>query len=435
MNYLYFFFYIYVDRLVTEDTILCDTEANRNIQIDLAKKAAEHLKKNKIKLNKIPAIIKEQVLKTELAQSDNQSQSNNMNTTHINGDSLHCYYRDPKIYLDQALKYRHDHSYAEDAINAYTSDSNHKSNPDQMASVIDSDSTSQSSNGSVNLNRRSSSNNRNPSSKSVLENSQKSNDQFTYFKLPNQFKRYLELDRKQMEDKYYKSDNFTSTPPNVALSVHEILDNACRHISQSTQLDSSHLNPNTVQLLMGNFEGLLKEFQDSLEIYFDVLADGDYLYYHNNEKQEYSSRSKLHSISTSQATITSNGDNFSQHRTASTSTTVTSNNISDHIREQDRPIDVLNVRHLIRFIVLLPEFLNATPDLTWRHQQMISFFLNQLIDYLIENVLKEKTATKEDISKKKSQAERASSGKVARTNMSVKRLSESLKDRLLQSAT
>lgn len=47
------------DRIVKEESILKDTPSNRQLQRELAEQAAGRLKGKKLKLNKIPTIIKE----------------------------------------------------------------------------------------------------------------------------------------------------------------------------------------------------------------------------------------------------------------------------------------------------------------------------------------------------------------------------------------
>lgn len=164
------------------------------------------------------------------------------------------------------------------------------------------------------------------------------------------------------------SQNHINTRTNSRLNTHQTINN---QINQSNNFNSSNssgssgssncLNSNKQlkETSLGNAtknstpnsftNQILREFTNSIEIYFNTLTDKMYLFYSDNERNQYKQLKKL--------------DNYL------------------------KPVHTFGLIHLLRLIILLPDFLSFCSIPTKQLKQVI-FILKHFCNYLLENKTK-----------------------------------------------
>lgn len=228
------------DRIVKESDIVKDNSENRALQRSLAEKAAVGLKGKKLKLNKIPAIIKEIVINSGSVSSqsspkeDKNDDTNDMETiTHTNYDS--------------------DQSTQEDTDRQSDSSDDYQSLISCRTSI-----------------RTSASNELHNFSESIA--GEESDSQTPIYSLPAELKAILD------EDYIHCSQNrmLYELPfqPNVSQIIEEFSLNS-NLFSLSNSAESGE-----------NQNQILNEFKNSLEIYFNALVENNYLFYTEEERQQ-----------------------------------------------------------------------------------------------------------------------------------------------------
>ena len=264
------------DRRVPEENILKDVPQHRQLQRHLAEEAAQGIKWKKVKLNKIPAIIKEVVL------SGSQEDIEEADSGEVN----ECFHRP-----DSATT-----TFTEPIVITTTPDTDSVSNMTELLAWIP---------------------------------------------LPDEFKKILEVDRERIAigDYYNLPLRYT-----VAVIMNDFLETVERK-------DVQDLLPNfnrrsgvtraftqTNSRCLSDLQQLVDEFTNSMVIYFNSVCN-THLFYNEDEKRAFSSLG-----------IT--------------------------------PSDCLGFIHLLRFLVVLPDFIRATTTMNKKQVTHLTSILETFYFYL-----------------------------------------------------
>ncbi|RWS15770.1 male-specific lethal 3-like isoform X3, partial [Dinothrombium tinctorium] len=242
------------DRFVSENNILPDTAENRQLQRQLAEQAAESLKGKKLKLNKIPAIIKEVVVgnSSNNGSNDDSSAKDDFEASeedeNVDGDDENC--DEDSVCNTTSGGYTSDNVLSEQSLSDFI--------PQTVLNIV----------------------------------------------IPEQLKLILEKDQETVE----VNKHLYSLP--FAITVDDILNEYLSNPNFGKKVKEDKQQQRLV---------LMKEFENSIQIYFNALLK-DYLLYNEQEKKqakEIEASSKL----------------FSQ---------------------------VYGFIHLLRLMVIIPEFVAAT---------------------------------------------------------------------------
>ena len=232
------------DRYVVEENIVKDNSENRQLQRKLAEQAAQGLKGKKLKLNKIPAIIKEIVVSSNCNNSTSVMGSNE----EINkSDSLNLI-QPKKEFEDGEVNIEENE---DEDVN--DNDDDEFSNFDQPISFCQT-SNSEGTDGNDN------------GSESNQNEDQQSN--LLFYNLNLQLKQILD------NDYLYIVANKHQYQLPLKPNVEEIISNfdMTNNCSNNSQLD---------------YKQLIGEFNNSIEIYFNTLITHNYLFYNDLEQQNY----------------------------------------------------------------------------------------------------------------------------------------------------
>ena len=292
------------DRIVRESDIVKDNTENRALQRSLAEKAAVGLKGKKLKLNKIPAIIKEIVINSGSASSQSSPKEDK------NDDSID-------------MEANPQTSYDSDELTQDDTDQ-HSGSSDDYQSVI-SCRTSVRTSVSNELQTQSESN-----------PCDESDSQTPIYSLPQELKVILDQDYRDC----CQNGILYELPirPNVSQIIEEFSLNNSFLISNQIQTETEE-----------NENQILIEFKSSLEIYFNALAENNYLFYTEEEKQQL--RRQL-----------------SHHRSD-----------DNQLLEANK---IYGFVHLLRLLVAMTDFLASTPGMTKKQLRVILKLIQQFIDYL-----------------------------------------------------
>jgi hypothetical protein len=295
------------DRLVVENNIVKDNEENRLLQRSLAEKAALALRGKKLKLNKIPAIIKEVVI----------SSGNNISTQISSNDS---YNEENSDFGDNQNRNQVDEDFTQDQNEEQESDERNSDDLDDYNEEMSCRSTDISA---------SITGDNNTMSETNTYEEQESQTQI--YCLTNELKSILDKD--YIYSVVNKSLYELPLKPNVAQIIDNFsLNNSFGQISNT----NTSSEPN-------QYQTLIPEFKNSLEIYFNALIENNYLFYNDDEKQQFL-RYKEYS--------------------------------------DCEPIKIYGLVHLLRLLVTMSDFLLATPAITKKQLKIIVKFIQHFIEYL-----------------------------------------------------
>lgn len=281
------------DRCVAEENILADNAENRALQRQLAEEAAQQIKWKKVKLNKIPAIIKEVIGNSLDGNTQGGSESGG------GGQSDYC------------------------------SDSGMVGSYDEETTVFGFD---------------------------ICDAPDKMTE-FTWVPFPDNFKVILDKDYASMS-KYPSGYDlpFPVTVVNILNDFEEAVEKG--HLSEllpnySRKSGVTRAFTQTNSRSLSDLQQLVEEFTNSLRIYFDSICM-THLFYSTKEKECFIKNSNTKKAS-----------------------------------------EVLGFIHLLRFFVVLPDFLNATSTMSKVHLNHLSgivenfyFFLGKRIEkyHIVTNV-------------------------------------------------
>ncbi len=299
------------DRLVAENNIVKDNEENRLLQRSLAEKAAFALRGKKVKLNKIPAIIKEIVV----------SSANNTSITSSQISSNDSYNEENSDFGDN----QHNRNEVEED---FTQDQNEEQESDERNSDDLDDFNEEMSCRSTDISASIAGDN----AMSETNTYEEQESQTQIYCLTNELKSILD------KDYLYSVVNKSLYELPVKPNVSQIIDNfsLSNSFGQISNTNTSS-EPNQYQVL-------IPEFKNSLEIYFNALIENNYLFYNDDEKQQ-----------------------FLQYK--------------EHYSDC-QPIKVYGFVHLLRLLVTMSDFLLSTPAMTKKQLKIIVKFIQHFIEYL-----------------------------------------------------
>ena len=298
------------DRIVKECDIVKDNPQNRSLQRSLAEKAAIGLKGKKLKLNKIPAIIKEVVVNSvntgsnssQNSLNDNYNDSTDIETTQQNTQDF-----DEELTQDQTDRQS-------------TTSSNDLDDYHSLMSCRTSVRTSVSNDCQA---------------MSDLNSCEEPDSQTPIYWLTDELKAILDEDyiRCSVNGLLYE----LPIQPNVSQIIEEFSPNINSFLIS---------NPNSTEITE-NENQIIIEFKSSLEVYFNALIENNYLFYNEEEKQQYKRQQLQH--------------------------------------QSDQPFEankVYGFLHLLRLLVSMSEFLLSTPGMTKKQLKILIKLIQQFIDQL-----------------------------------------------------